>query len=187
MTPCGAIIVINENNEKCRFSVKQNPYHPEYHLFYGTEHEEAVHTDTNYFLCIHTYDLKLGETYKIRLIGSQLHFGDSDEHTEAVSGTSNGYSIAIGSYDPNDEEKLRQADEYSFRQGLLSRNKICFPSQYDERCFVKYDVEMLDDYSGFSFRLLENSIQEINFLVAWIENKHEGLLDYEGAVEFWTT
>lgn len=99
----------------------------------------------------------------------------------------NGYSIAIGSYDPNDAEKMEQAYKYSKKQGFPAHNMIVPPSQYDESQFVEYDVEMLKDYSGFSFRLLENSIQEIKFPVAWIKNKYENLLDYEAAVELWTT
>lgn len=173
LTPCGEITVRNENREKCRFSVRKNVFCSEYSLFYGTKNEESIHTDTNYLLCIHTDDLVVGNTYKICLKGSQLHYGDSDEHTEAVSGSANGYSIAIGSYDPNDAEKICQA--------LIST------AQYDKSRFVQYDVEMLDDYSGFSFRLLENSVQEIIFPVAWVENECEGIADYEGAVEFWTT
>lgn len=186
-TPCGEIAVIDENEKRYRFSVKRNPYHPDCHLFYGTEHEEAFNTDTNYLLCIHTDDLELRRKYKICLTGSRLHFGDSDEHTEAVSGTSNGYSIAIGAYDPNDDEKMRQADDYSSSRGDTPRNMIMPPPQYDESCYVQYDVEMSEDYSGFSFRLLERSIQEIRFPVAWVKNEHEGLLEYEGAVELWTT
>ena len=186
-TPCGEITVTDEKENKCRFSVKKNPYNPDYHLFYGTEKEEAFNTDTNYLICIHASDLIVGDMYKVCITGCQLHYGDSDEHTEAVSGTLNGYSIAIGSYDPNDEEKMAQAYEYSRKQGFLACNMIKCPPQYDESCFVQYDVEMLEDCSGFRFCLLENTIQEISFSVAWVKNKYENLLDYEDAVEFWTT
>lgn len=123
------------------------------------------------------------------MTGAKLDFGDSDEHTEAVSGTSNGYSIAIGAYDPNDDEKHWQACEYSSKQPEIARQRIIVPPPlYDESSFVKYDVEMLKNYSGFAFRLLDRSIQEINFPVAWVENKYKGLeLYYEDAVELWTT
>lgn len=186
-TPCGEIMVTDENEKKIRFSVKENPYRPDYRLFYGTENEEVVNTNTNYLICIQACDLMIGHMYKICIKGGQLHFGSSDEHTAAVSGTLNGYSIAIGSYDPNDEEKLEQAYKYSEKQGFLARNMIIHPSQYDESQFVEYDVEMLENHSGFAFRLLDDSIQEIEFPVAWIKNEYENLLDYEEAVELWTT
>lgn len=183
-TPCGEISVVNAENKRCRFSIRENPYHPDYYLFYGTEKEQAFHAETNYLLCVHTDDLIVGQTYKVHLIGSSLHFGDRDEHTEAVSGTANGYSIAIGAYDPNDDEKIRQACEYSSIHGL---KKVVPPPRYDESRFVQYDVKMLADHSGFSFRLLERSIQEIVFPVAWVENKYKGRCEYEDAVKLWVT
>lgn len=186
-TPCGEIAVIDENKRKCRFSVKKNPYHPDYYLFYGSKNEEALNTNTNYLICIETCDLTVGHMYKICITGSPLHYGASDEHTEAVSGTSNGYSIAIGAYDPNDNEKMEQSYKYSQKQGFFSRNKIIPFLQYEKSRFVQYDVEMLENCSGFSFRLLANSMQEIKFPVAWVKNKYENFLDYEAAVELWTT
>lgn len=186
-TPCGQIVVMNEHGQRCRFSIRKNPYSPDYHLFCGTDKEEAFNTDTNYLLCVQTGDLTIGHMYKVCLIGSPLHFGDSDEHTEAVSGTANGYSIAIGAYDPNDLEKASQACQYSSAQGRLAPKKIVPPPHYDESRFVQYDVKMLEDYSGFSFRLLDRSISEIIFRVAWVKNEYPGLLDYESVVEVWTT
>lgn len=38
-TPCGEIMVMDENEKKIRFFVKENPYRPDYHLFYGTKNE----------------------------------------------------------------------------------------------------------------------------------------------------
>lgn len=186
-TPCGEITVRDENGEPCRFSVEKNFFCSDYTLYHGTEEEEAVNTDTNYDICIHTEDLAIGHVYKIALTGCRLRFGDSDEHTQAVSGTSNGYSIAIGSYDPNDEEKLDQAYAYSREQGFLSRIGIMPPPQYDESRFVQYDVEMLEDHSGFWFRLIDRSLPEVTFSVAWIKNEHDDPWAYEGAVGYWTT
>ena len=184
-TPCGEILVMDQDGQKCRFSLKKNPYHLDCHLFSGTQKEVVINTDTNYLLCIDTNDLKLGHTYEVYLAGSKLHFGDSDEHTEAVSGTFNGYSIAIGAYDPNDDEKVFQAEKYSLKKGFV--DIIVPPPQYDESRFRAYNVEMLRDYSGFRFRLLDYAIQEIKFPVAWIKNDYEGQSEYEAAVELWTT
>ncbi len=187
-TPCGEITVVDENDQRCGFSVRKNPYNPDYHIFYGTENERSINTDTNYLLCVPADDLVLKHTYRICLTGTALHYGDSDEHTEAVSGTANGYSIAIGAYDPNDDEKIRQACEYSSAQGHLAQKTLVPPPEYDESRFKQYDVKMLEDHSGFSFRLLERSVKEIVFRVAWV--KHSESVDfseYEAAVELWTT
>lgn len=187
-TPCGEITVVDENDQRCRFSVEKSSYTPDYELFYGTENEKSINTDTNYLLCVPADDLVLKHTYRICLTGTALHYGDSDEHTEAVSGTANGYSIAIGAYDPNDDEKINQAYEYSSAQGYLAQKMLVSPPEYDESSFEQYDVEMLEDCSGFSFRLLERSVKEIHFRVAWVKhNENADFSEYEAAVELWTT
>lgn len=182
-TPCGEVLVVDQEERRCRFSVRKNPYCPDYYLAYGAG--ERINTENNYLLCVDADDLQAGRMYRVYLAGAPLRFGDSDEHTEAVSGTWNGYSIAIGAYDPNDEEKMRQAVEYSLRAGITGR--IVPPLRYDESRFVKYDVELLADCSGFRFRLLDRSVREVKFPVAWIENGNGEQGEYEAAVEFWTT
>lgn len=189
-TPCGKIVVKDERGQTCKFSVKKNSYSPDYTMFYGTVHAKVLNTDTNYSLYINIAALELGHTYIIRLEGSELHYGDSDEHTVCVSGTSNGYSIAIGAYDPNDDEKNYQAYENGVKQGM--EHMIIDLSEYDESRFEEYDVNMLDDCSGFSFRLIDHSKDWIVFSVAWVKNKYyaeecESAVEYESAVEFWTT
>ena len=66
-TPCGEILVMDQDGQKCRFSLKKNPYHLDCHLFSGTQKEVVINTDTNYLLCIDTNDLKLGHTYEVYL------------------------------------------------------------------------------------------------------------------------
>lgn len=186
-TPCGEISVVDGQGRKCRFSVRNNPYQTDYRLFCGTGRERVLHTETNFLLCVPASELRLGETCQVRLTGTRLGFGGSDEHTEAVSGSANGCSIAIGAYDPNDDEKQRQAYEYSQQQGFLARRMILPPPQYDKSRFVGYEVDMLEDYSGFRFRRLEKTVQEICFTVAWVACEPEHCTEYEAAVEFWTT
>ncbi|MCH5193888.1 MAG: hypothetical protein J1F11_08010 [Oscillospiraceae bacterium] len=191
-TPCGDITVTDENDNRCRFSVGENPYRPDQYLFYGTENEKTINTDTNYMICIDVDDLQVGARYKVRLSGCKLHYGDSDEHTTAVSGISNGYSIAIGSYDPNDDEKVSQAYAY-LQKEKASQHDI----RYDESKFVRYEIDMLGDCSGFVFKMLDNSEKDIKFPVAWIENNYTRFMDYYendeyyehyylAAVENWT-
>ena len=154
-TPCGAIAVTDETGRRVSFSLRENPYSPVYSLFYGTIQEEALRPDANYLLCVPTSTLAIGHTYSIRLLGTPLHFGGSDEHTEAVTGTLCGYSIAIGAY--------------------------------EESSFTGYTLERLPDCGGFSFRLLDRSMAEILFAVAYVQNGRAAPLEYEAAVEFWTT
>ena len=182
-TPCGKILITDERGQNRKFSVKPNTYNVDYELYSGTEDEIILKTDTNYSICINTADLELGHSYNIRLDGGRLHYGDSDERTVCVSGTYNGYSIAIGAYDPNEDEKLRQACGYSENRGL---KQIVYPPEYDESRLKEYNVEMPEDRSGFSFRLIDRSREWICFQVAWIKNDHN-TEEYEGAVELWTT
>ena len=50
-----------------------------------------------------------------------------------------------------------------------------------------YDVGQSDDSLGFSFVLLDRTIDKITFLVAWIENFPDATIDYEDALDFWLT
>ena len=177
--------MVDGQGRKCRFSVEKNPYQADYRLFCGTGRERVLHTETNFLLRVPASELRLGEPCRVRLTGTRLGFGGSDEHTEAVSGSANGYSIALGAYDPNDDEKQRQAYVYSQQQGLLARRVILPPPQYDKSRFVRYEVDMLKDCSGFCFRLLEET--EVCFPVAWVACEPEYREEYEAAVEFWTT
>lgn len=177
-TPCGEILITDPSGKRCRFSVQKSLFDIDYYLFEGTENEEAVNTDTNYKLVLETKDLVVGELYEIRLLGASLHYGTGDDHTEAVAGTACGYSIAIGAYDPNDYEKIDQ---------LCDASRNCTGLEYDKSNFIEYDIEMLLDYSGFSFCLLDRSVDKIYFDVAWIKNEHEDSSAYESAVGFWTT
>ena len=46
---------------------------------------------------------------------------------------------------------------------------------------------MLDDYSGFRFHLIDRTHAEIIFPIAWIKSEVCDELNYQCAVEFWTT
>ena len=187
VTPCGVITIVDKNNNCIPFAVQKNPYDCPYSFKNAQGQTVTLHTDTNYKIVIKTSDLQKEVTHQIVLKGAQLRYGDSDEHTECISGCSNGYCIAIGTWLPNDDEKLRQAEDYSERMGFLKRNSIIEPPQYDTSKFKEYDVEMSDDCSGYTFYLIDDTIPEITFLVAWIKGNGVDKLEYESAVQFWTT
>ena len=187
VTPCGVITIVDKNNNYSPFTVQKNLFDCPYSFKNAQGQTVTLHTDTNYKIVIKTSDLQKEVTHQIVLKGAQLRYGDSDEHTECISGCSNGYCIAIGTWLPNDDEKLWQAEDYSERMGFLKRNSIIEPPQYDTSKFKKYDVEMSDDCSGYTFYLIDDTIPEISFSVAWIKSNGVDKLEYEGAVQFWTT
>lgn len=115
---------------------------------------ESSYPLVNYLIVIDASVLQLGCEYKIFLVGTKLNYGDSDERTECVSGCSNGYCIALGCYSPNDDEKMKQAYDYSEKKGVLKYKFIEMPPKYDESKFIGYDVEMMDDCSGFQFHMI---------------------------------
>ena len=187
VTPCGVITIVDKNNNCIPFAVQKNPFDCPYSFKNAQGQTVTLHNDTNYKIVIKTSDLQKEVTHQIVLKGAQLRYGDSDEHTECISGCSNGYCIAIGTWLPNDDEKLWQAEDYSERMGFLKRNSIIEPPQYDTSKFKEYDVEMSDDCSGYTFYLIDDTISEIFFSVAWIKNNGVDELEYESAVQFWTT
>ena len=186
-TPCGEILIVDEYENRIPFSLRKNTFDVPYEFESVLGETISASTETNYEMVIKTSSLRRGMMYRIFLRGTALHFGDSDERTECVSGCSNGYCIAIGAYSPNDDEKLSQAYAYSENKGYLNNKIIQMPPEFDESKFIEYDVVMLDDKSGFCFHLIDEQSSEITFLVAWIKCKTGDETDYESAVQFWTT
>lgn len=186
-TPCGNILVVDEDNTYIPFHIEKNKFDCDYEFENAEGKTKVINTDTNYALVIKTSSLKYGTRYQIYMTDTKLEFGDSDERTECVSGCSNGYCIAIGAYSPNDDEKQEQAYAYSKKMGFLKHRFIQDPPTFDESKFTKYDVERLDDNSGFSFHLIDDKCSEIRFYVAWIRSEKSYEVHYEGAVQFWTT
>ena len=92
-----------------------------------------------------------------------MHFCGSDEYTESITVTIGNWSVGIGSYDINEK---------------------CY---YTNEPHKGYDVWKNENGYGFSFILLDRSVEKITFLVAWIENSAEKDIDYEVALDFWLT
>ena len=92
-----------------------------------------------------------------------MHFRGSDEHTESLTNTLGEWSVGIGSFDMNEGR-----------------------SNYDE-LRTGYDVWRSEDNRGFSFVLLDRSVEKITFLVAWIKKSPKTQIDYEAALDFWLT
>ena len=122
-----------------------------------------ITTETNYALDIDTNLLEIKKQYDIVFSEGGLHYCGSDEHTESITNTIDKWSVGIGSFDMNDDY---------FRQDEPHKG---------------YDVWQSDNNLGFSFVLLDRSIEKITFLVAWIENFADKDIDYEDVLTFWLT
>ena len=124
---------------------------------------DNITTETNYALDIDTKLLEVGKQYNVVFSEGGLNYCGSDEHTESITNTIDKWSVGIGSYDMNDDY---------FHQDEPHKG---------------YDVWRSEDNLGFSFVLLDRTIDKITFLVAWIENREITNVDYESVLDFWLT
>lgn len=63
---------------------------------------------------------------------------------------------------------MEQAYAYSNEKGYLERKFIMEPPKYDTNNFLQYSLEVLESMSGYSFKLIDRSLEYIFFPVAWI-------------------
>ena len=124
---------------------------------------DNISTETIYALDIDTKCLEIGKQYNVVFSEGGLNYCGSDEHTESITNTIDKWSVGIGSYDMNDDY---------FHQDEPHKG---------------YDVWRSEDNLGFSFVLLDRTIDKITFLVAWIENNDASNVDYENVLDFWLT
>jgi len=180
-TPVGYFYV-TDGQKHIPFSVRKNGFDVPYEVYdikkNGTY---EFNTETNYDLVIDLRELRMGITYRIGFSGGKLHFGGSDEHTESLVTTIGKWSVGLGAFDPNDDEKTEQAIKYTGR----GKSHIQDPPFFDETKFIRYDVSSTSD--GFDFRLLDRSCPYIVFTAAWIENTVYDKDIYEDAIDFWLT
>jgi len=186
-TPCGKVYIIDECGVRIPFTLRKNTYDCEYDCEDEAGKTKIISTDTNYNIVVDVSSLQLKKEYKVMFEGATLEFGGSDERAVCISGKANGYCIALGSHLPNDDERMEQAYEYSKKMGYLEHRTIQDPPEFDESKFVQYDADILDDYSGFRFHLVDFSRKEILFPIAWIKSEPEYEQHFQSAVEFWTT
>lgn len=185
-TPVGEFVVVSENGEHIRFSVRKNYYDIPYEVGNDPEHViGTIQTDTNYCIEISADKLQVGIKYKVFFSEGRWEFNDSDEHTNCYSTVIADWVVGIGAYDPNDEEKENQMWAYSKEMGYLEQRFIQAPPNYDESTFREYSVEVLDELNGFEFILYDKSRDKVRFEVAWIKIEEYPTIEYEGAIGFW--
>ena len=126
----------------------------------------SVKPAAQYEIIIDTDALPIGTVFTLRLHGD-LHyqFGASDENAICSLVSDGSLSLSLGAYDPNDDAKDRQAIPF-YQNGI--RVGFRAPAQYDTSQFRGYLLTVLTDWSGFTVQLLDRSIPQIRFRLAWI-------------------
>lgn len=156
-TPCGYLNLYDESGELVSFDVCTDEYtHLKIYDEIVDEHisVKAVLDE----IIINPSSLVVGKKYVLKVSGN-LHFeyGDAD--------------------DPNDIEKDKQ---YIPNE----RGGMDPPALYDQTNFHGYVILPLEDWSGFSFQLLDYSIPVIKFKLAWIEHLHDvKVSEYQNVVK----
>ena len=187
VTPCGTLRLTDAAGQALPFQITQEilPYPASvYDIVTGTR--VPVQTEHQYTVKIPVSELSVGAEYTLYLDGAFAYaYGDSDECAIANAVTADGYTLSLGAQDLNDAEKDRQAVPV-LRDGVQVGWKP--PAQYDESRFRKYALFVLPDWSGYRFRLLDRSLTEIQFRLAWIRHTVEfaDAADYVSAVTLWT-
>ncbi len=103
--------------------------------------------------------------YTIRLHGdAHCRYGDSDERAIASLVTAENVTFSIGAQYLNEDEKLNQAVPAIADGSDIGRQ---MPVQYDISKMRGYLVSALPDWSGYRFRLLDETVSEIRFRIVW--------------------
>lgn len=188
-TPCGVLKCSDQSNNTIQFSSiqieKQYATAVYDEIISDWVQVEPEHQST---ITIHTSALNVEEIYILRLYGDyEYQYGASDENAIANVISHNGYSLSLGAFDPNDAEKDRQCVPVyngSVRIGLKP------PEHYDISKFQGYLLSVLPDWSGYSFKIIDHSLSEVLFRIAWIKHNDELVAEidhYENAVTLITT
>ena len=178
-TPCGSITVRDDRNNLLPFAARASGFETAFIADSGT----VFNTPHKFVIALSASRLEQGRAYRIALEGIPLAVGAADECNECVAGSGAGHSIAIGGADPNEPEKYsqylahRSADEPPY--------SITAEYDFDRSSFVRYDLHILPDCSGFRFERLDEQCDEIVFFAAWIETRPGIENETEDAVQFW--
>lgn len=188
-TPCGILRCTDKNNNVIPF--RSIPVDHQYDTaVYDHIRSDwtSVYPENQSTILVSTNDLMKDETYIIRLYGEyKYQFGASDENAISNVITFNDHSLSFGAYDPNDDAKDRQWLR-------VYEGDVCVgakpPEEYDTSGFRGYILNVLPDWSGYSFKIKDDSLSDVIFRIAWIKHNDElvtEVSDYENAVTLITT
>ena len=187
-TPIG-LITITDGSTKIPFKIRSNAFNIPFEV-YDSDNKNTgkqLRADANYTLSIETSAFEIGHIYKIVFSTGNLRYVASDEQTEALAVTTAGWTLGIGMYDPNEDKKTAQFLKYLSKTKWVEQEITAIPCAYDETKFCKYMIEQSADQSGYTFHLLDRTVKNIYFNVAWIKHQEIEPLVYENAIGFWLT
>lgn len=185
-TPCGILRFTDDSGNILPFQIRQE-IREESASVYDNIAEEWIPLDAQnqYTVCIPACDLTVGSEYVMRLYGDYNYaYGDSDECAVASLVTSENVTLSLGACDLNDDEKNRQAVPVIVNG---ERTGWGYPDAFDTSKMRGYLLFVLPDWSGYRFRLLDDTEPEIRFRIAWAAHtaEHAAPDDY-GSVTNWT-
>lgn len=146
-----------------------------------------IHTETNYTIELAAKDLEIGQEYHINFSAGTWKYCNSGQNTTCLCTIIDNWAVGIGAYDPTDSEKQQQQWAYSRQHGFLEYGNLTEPPAYDESQFSAYTVCETEDSSGFRFRLIDRTMEQITFEVAWVKIDKYPTIEYESALGFWLT
>lgn len=167
------------------FTVSLSPSHDETASWHDSQGNEIriCRPPDDYEIRIETDDLTVGEWYDLRFLGPKLEYFDADEWTYSYGVSRDDWTLAIETFNRNENEVMRQADEYTKRNGIVGC--IVIPDELDESKLKRYRLEWGVENNSCTFKLLEKSPLPIPFSIMWV--KHEGDLpdlEYENILSY---
>ena len=182
-TPVGSFCVSDGVNN-LHFSICSNYMNYPYEVYdENIAVVGKIETKTNYRIAIPTANMIIGREYTISFSDGKWCLCDEDENTTCYDTVIDNWAVGIGAFDPNRQSKEYQRFDYEYKRKLGIGLERIF--EYDESDFDYYTVDVLDDYSGYTFKLFDYSEEYIYFQVAWVEIKEYKPIEYEYALGIW--
>lgn len=185
-TPCGTLTLHDSDGTQLPFQVQQIMWDTAVSVYDDIVQKYIpLESPHQYTITVPAGGLTIGKDYILRLDGDcKYAYGDSDECAVANLVTGEKVTLSLGAQDLNDAEKDRQAVPL-MRDGIRAGWQA--PAQYDESKFREYVIFTLEDWSGYSFHLVDQTCPEIIFRLAWAEHNLPDVAASEyAAVTHWT-
>ena len=171
-TPCGVLRFRDDKGNILPFQIRQEIWEEDASVYDNIAGKWVpLDSQDQYTVCIPARDLTVGSEYEMRLYGDYNYtYGDSDECAVASLVTADDVTLSLGACDLNEDEKNRQAVP-DFVDG--ERQGWHYPETFDMSKMSGYLLFALPDWSGYRFRLLDDTVSEIRFRLAWVPHNIE--------------